>query len=48
MAKQIGSIHHQFILKEQDLEDEITSVLQNFDEPFADSSALPSFFVAKN
>ncbi|MCO7353179.1 asparagine synthase (glutamine-hydrolyzing) [Riemerella anatipestifer] len=47
VAKQIGSTHHQFILKEQDLEDEITSVLQNFDEPFADSSALPSFFVAK-
>ena len=47
VAKIIGSNHHQFILREQDLSLSLHEILNNFDEPFADSSALPSFVVAQ-
>ncbi|MDF0718788.1 asparagine synthase (glutamine-hydrolyzing) [Kaistella sp. PBT33-4] len=46
VAKMIGSNHHEFILKPQDLRNDTDRILLNFDEPFADSSALPSYFVA--
>ncbi|HPF98328.1 MAG: asparagine synthase (glutamine-hydrolyzing) [Mangrovimonas sp.] len=46
VAKQINSDHHEFILTEKDLENNINAILLNFDEPFADSSALPSYLVA--
>lgn len=47
IAKQIGSNHHEFILKHQDLKNQLDQILLNFDEPFADSSSIPSFFVSK-
>lgn len=47
VAQLIGSKHHEFILDEKDLEANVNDILLNFDEPFADSSALPSYFVAK-
>ena len=46
VAKLINSEHHEFILNEKDLENNIDEVLLNFDEPFSDSSSLPSFLVA--
>ena len=46
VAKLINSNHHEFIIGEKDLTDNIESVLLNFDEPFADSSALASYLVA--
>jgi len=46
VAKLINSDHHEFILREKDLEENVTDILLNFDEPFADSSSLPSYFVA--
>lgn len=46
VAKMIGSNHHEFILNEKDLESHVSSILLNFDEPFADSSSLPSYLVA--
>lgn len=46
VAKMINSRHHEFTIGEKDLADNIDKVLMNFDEPFADSSALPSYFVA--
>ncbi|MBT8270935.1 MAG: asparagine synthase (glutamine-hydrolyzing), partial [Bacteroidia bacterium] len=39
VAKIIGSNHHEFIIGEKDLEENINRILLNFDEPFADSSA---------
>ncbi len=48
VAKLIGSHHHEFIVKEQDIFDSVEKVILNFDEPFADSSALPSYMVALN
>ena len=47
VAKLIGSKHHEFIIDEQDLSQDLNRVLLNFDEPFADSSALPTFLVAQ-
>lgn len=47
VAKLIESRHHEFIISEKDLAQHTEEILLNFDEPFADSSALPSFLVAK-
>jgi asparagine synthase (glutamine-hydrolysing) len=47
VAGMIKSNHHLFILNEEDLLGSISDIIKNFDEPFADSSALPSYYVAK-
>jgi asparagine synthase (glutamine-hydrolysing) len=47
VAKIINSNHHEFTVKVDNIQDNIDSILLNFDEPFADSSALPSFLVAQ-
>ena len=47
VAKLIGSNHHEFILKEEAIVNDIDTILLNFDEPFADSSALPTYLVSK-
>jgi len=47
IAKLIGSKHHEFMVTEADLKSDIFSILSNFDEPFADSSALPTYLVSK-
>ncbi|MFT4016640.1 MAG: asparagine synthase (glutamine-hydrolyzing) [Agriterribacter sp.] len=46
VAKLINSNHHEFIIDQDDLFDQVNNVVLNFDEPFADSSALPSYLVA--
>ncbi|WP_445738577.1 asparagine synthase (glutamine-hydrolyzing) [Mariniflexile sp.] len=46
VAKLINSNHHEFIISEKDLEYHVHGILNNFDEPFADSSALPTYLVA--
>lgn len=46
VAKLINSNHHEFVLNEKDLENNVSKILLNFDEPFADSSSLPSYLVA--
>jgi asparagine synthase (glutamine-hydrolysing) len=47
VAKQINSHHHEFIIGEEDLKNNIHEILLNFDEPFSDSSALPTYLVSK-
>ena len=47
VAKIIGSNHHEIIIRENDLIQNIDEILLNFDEPFADSSAIPSYAIAK-
>lgn len=46
IAKLINSNHHEFILNEDDLKSNFNQILNNFDEPFSDSSSLPSYLVA--
>jgi asparagine synthase (glutamine-hydrolysing) len=47
VAKLIGSNHHEFKIGELDLRDNIHEILLNFDEPFSDTAALPTYFVSK-
>ncbi|MFM2229268.1 MAG: hypothetical protein RL607_526 [Bacteroidota bacterium] len=47
VAQNIGSNHHEFRVAEKDLENDIHKILLNFDEPFADSSALVTYLVSK-
>ncbi|WEK71720.1 MAG: asparagine synthase (glutamine-hydrolyzing) [Candidatus Chryseobacterium colombiense] len=47
VAKLIGSNHHEFVILEKDLSEDLNDIILNFDEPFADSSALPSYLVSK-
>ncbi|OIQ27497.1 MAG: asparagine synthase (glutamine-hydrolyzing) [Bacteroidetes bacterium MedPE-SWsnd-G2] len=47
VAKLINSNHHEFIINESDIKKNIDDVLLNFDEPFADSSALPTYLVSQ-
>ena len=46
VANLINSNHHEFILSEGDLKENVDQILLNFDEPFADSSSLPTYLVA--
>ncbi len=46
VANLINSNHHEFIIGEKDLEKNIDEILLNFDEPFADSSSLPTYLVS--
>ncbi|RXJ45961.1 asparagine synthase (glutamine-hydrolyzing) [Gelidibacter gilvus] len=48
VAKLVNSNHHEFIVKEEDFKNGIDNILLNFDEPFADSSALPTYLVSKH
>ena len=47
VAKLIKSKHHEFVINEESLYSDLDEILNNFDEPFADSSALPTYLVAK-
>jgi asparagine synthase (glutamine-hydrolysing) len=47
VSKLINSKHHEFIISAKDLTMNIDEILLNFDEPFADSSALATYLVSK-
>jgi len=47
VAKQINSRHHEFIIGEDDLKHNVPEILLNFDEPFSDTAALPTYLVSK-
>lgn len=47
VSKLINSNHHEFIISEKDLTKTIDEIILNFDEPFADSSALATYLVSK-
>ena len=47
VSKLINSKHHEFIIDEKSLRSDLDKILNNFDEPFADSSALPTYLVSK-
>ncbi len=47
VAKLINSNHHEFIINEKSLFSNLDEILENFDEPFADASALPTFLVSQ-
>ncbi|MDF0708332.1 asparagine synthase (glutamine-hydrolyzing) [Flagellimonas okinawensis] len=47
VAKLINSNHHEFIIDEDDLKNNIHEILINFDEPFSDTASLPTYLVSK-
>lgn len=42
-----GTDHHEFRLEQKDVLDAFQAVLDNLDEPFADSSAVPTYIVSQ-
>ena len=47
VSNMIASNHHEFIIGEEDLKNDIHEILLNFDEPFSDTAALPTYLVSK-
>ncbi|MGJ5643143.1 asparagine synthase (glutamine-hydrolyzing) [Formosa sp. S-31] len=47
IAKLINSNHHEFIIDEDDLKDNIHDILINFDEPFSDTASLPTYLLSQ-
>jgi asparagine synthase (glutamine-hydrolysing) len=51
VARHFGTDHHVLTLREEDLArslpDTVLTLVRHFDEPFADSSALPTYYVSK-
>ena len=47
VADYLGTNHNEFILTENDALNELEDIMDHFDEPFADSSALPTMLVSK-
>jgi asparagine synthase (glutamine-hydrolysing) len=48
VSKLINSNHHEFIISEKDITCNVDEIILNFDEPFADSSALVTYLLSKN
>ncbi len=47
VAKKFGTEHTVFSLSKKEIEDELFHVLENIDQPFADSSAIPVYILSK-
>lgn len=48
VADYIGTDHHELILTPTEILNDVPSIINKFDEPFADSSQIPTFFVMKH
>lgn len=47
IANHLGTDHKELYIEEKDLLNQVSTIAQYFDEPFADSSQIPSMLVAK-
>jgi asparagine synthase (glutamine-hydrolysing) len=47
VAKHLGTYHHEYILSETDAIELIEKYTSHFDEPFADTSAIPTMMVSR-
>jgi len=47
VAQHLGTEHHSFTVTEKDALELITEIIPQFDEPFSDSSAIPTMLVSK-
>lgn len=47
VAKHIGANHRKYTLRYHDVLDILDEIISYYDEPFGDSSAIPSYYVAK-
>ena len=46
IAQTLNTNHHEFQVTTKDAQEHILDIIDMFDEPFADSSALPTMLVA--
>jgi len=47
VAKHINSEHHEFILDYDEILGDVDSIILNYDEPYADASCIPTYFISK-
>jgi asparagine synthase (glutamine-hydrolysing) len=47
VARHIGSEHHEFVLDYDEIMGDIDRIVLNYDEPYADASCIPTYFVSK-
>ena len=47
VAGYLGTDHHQFFVSEKEVMDEMEHIIHTYDEPFADSSSVPTMLVSK-
>lgn len=47
IAKYFNTDHHEYIINEKILLDNISNIIESFDEPFADSSQIPTYLLSK-
>ncbi len=47
IAERLGSVHHEALVEATDLVELLPRLVQHYGEPFADSSAVPSFYLAR-
>lgn len=47
VAEHIGSDHHEFMVTENDAKELVGDMIKYYDEPFGDSSAIPTMLVSK-
>ena len=47
VAKQYGTDHHEFEVEEEKVENLLPKLVDHLDQPFADSSIVPTYYVAK-
>lgn len=47
IARYLKTNHHEFIVSEQDILSDFDTIIDSFDEPFADSSCFPTYIVSK-
>jgi asparagine synthase (glutamine-hydrolysing) len=47
IADRFGSVHHEALVEPSDLVELLPSLVRHYGEPFADSSAVPTFYLAR-
>jgi asparagine synthase (glutamine-hydrolysing) len=47
IADRLGSVHHESLVEPNDLVDVLPLLVEHYGEPFADSSAVPTYYVAR-
>lgn len=47
IASYLGTNHHEFMLSEKDAIGKVNDIITSYDEPFADSSAIPTMLVSE-
>jgi asparagine synthase (glutamine-hydrolysing) len=47
VARRFGTAHHTYVLQPQDVADALLESVEIYDEPFANSSAIPAYYCAK-